>query len=82
MAVSLRRRVYGPTCWAKNQQARPRSRQVGAERWTSLEHKHLVKLTFFPTAVLAADAREVAYRRRLVSCRCRKCLAGARSGFR
>ena len=44
-------RVYGTTCWAKKQQARQRSRQVGAERWASLEHEHFVKLTFFPPAV-------------------------------
>ena len=36
-------RVSGTMCWAEEQQAR----QVGAERWTSLEHEHLVKLTFF-----------------------------------
>ena len=75
-------RVYGTTCWTKIQKARQRSRQVGAERWTSLEHEHLVKLTFFPVRVLAADVWEVLCRRRLVNCQRRRCLAGARSGFR
>ena len=36
----------------------------------------------FPPAGLAADAWGVPYRRRLVNCQCRRCLAGARWGFR
>ena len=75
-------RIYGTTCWAKNQHAIQRSRQVGAERWASLEHEHPVKLTYFLPAVLAAGAREVPCRCRLASCQCGRCLAGARSGFR
>ena len=50
-------RVYGTPGWAENQQARQWSRQVSAEHWTSLEHEHLLKLTYFPPAVLAVYAR-------------------------
>ena len=40
------------TCWA-TRQARQLTRLVGAGRWTSLEHEHLVKLTF----CIITDAR-------------------------
>ena len=39
--------MYGTTCWAEDQQARQWSRQVGVERWTSLENEHVVKVLFF-----------------------------------
>ena len=69
-------RIYATTCWEEAQQTRQRSKQVGAERWTSLEHVNLVKIKVFPPAVLAVDAREVPSRRRPVSCRCGRCMAG------
>ena len=75
-------RIYGMTCRAETQWARLRSSLVGVGRWTSLQHEHLVKFVSFPPAMLAADARDVPYRRWLVSFKCGRCLAGARSSFR
>ena len=52
--------------------------------WTGWQqvHEHLAKQTERPPTVLSADGSGVPYRRRAVICRCRKYLAGARSGFR
>ena len=41
-----------------------------------------MKLVSFPPAVMAADAREVPYHRRLISCQYGRCLAGVRPAFR
>lgn len=35
--------VYVTKCWSESQQVRQRWRQVGAERWTTLEHDRFVK---------------------------------------
>ena len=75
-------RVYGTVFWAENQKVRRQSGHVSAERYTRLEHGHLVKLMFSHSTVLAADVREVPYHRRLASCRCETCLSDARSDFR
>ena len=77
VAVSMRR----PGMRGEKPADGQRSRNVSAERWTSLEHENLVKLLLFPLAVLGADAREVPYCRPFVSCRRGRYKAGARSGF-
>ena len=52
--------------------------------WTGWQqvHKRLAKQTEVPPTVLPAGGSGVPHRRRIVICRCGKCQAGARSGFR
>lgn len=67
-------------CWEDDQLERQQLRQVGGERWASLEHENIEKslcVVVFPPTVLAVDARKVSYRRQSVSFWCGKCLADA-----